>query len=99
MSVWRFDESIYQIEPSLFLDSDGDGWGDLAGVTRQLSYIRSLGIGTVWLLPFFQSPFRDHGYDITNHMEVDPRFGGIADFVDLLVRAVGGVMREIGKVV
>ena len=99
MSVWRFDESIYQIEPSLFLDSDGDGWGDLAGVTRQLSYIRSLGIGTVWLLPFFQSPFRDHGYDITNHMEVDPRFGGIADFVELLERAERLGMRVITELV
>ena len=87
MSVWRYDVSLYQVEPSLFLDSDVDGWGDLPGITRQLSYIRSLGIGTVWLLPFFQSPFRDHGYDLSNHLDVDPRFGDIARFVELLERA------------
>ena len=99
MSVWRYDESIYQVEPSLFLDSDGDGWGDLQGVTRQLSYIRSLGIGTVWLLPFFRSPFRDHGYDISDHLAVDPRFGDIADFVELLERAERLGMRVITELV
>jgi len=99
MSVWRFDESIYQVEPSLFLDSDGDGWGDLPGITRQLSYIRSLGIGTVWLLPFFKSPFRDHGYDVADHLQVDSRFGTIADFVELLERAERLGMRVITELV
>lgn len=81
------DSTIYQIDPALFLDSNGDGWGDLPGITRRLDYVRSLGISTVWLLPFYCTPYRDHGYDVTDHLAVDPRFGDIADFVVLLERA------------
>lgn len=99
MSLWRHDESIYQLDPSLFLDDDGDGCGDLRGITRRLRYVRSLGIGTVWLLPFFRSPFRDHGYDVSNHLEVDPRFGDVADFVELVEAADRLGMRVLVELV
>jgi maltose alpha-D-glucosyltransferase / alpha-amylase len=95
VGVWRYDESIYQVDPSLFLDTDGDGWGDLRGIERKLPYIRSLGIGTLWILPFYCSPFRDHGYDVTDHLRVDPRFGDIADFVSLLEHAERLGMRVV----
>ena len=81
------DSVIYQIDPALFLDSNGDGWGDLPGITRRLDYVRSLGASTVWLLPFYRTPYRDHGYDVTDHLTVDPRFGDIGDFVALMERA------------
>ena len=85
--MYHADTTIYQVDPALFLDSNGDGWGDLPGITRRLDYIRSLGISTVWLLPFYRTPYRDHGYDVTDHLAVDPRFGDIADFVALVERA------------
>ncbi|KGO97824.1 alpha-amylase family protein [Novilysobacter defluvii] len=85
--VHHADSVIYQIDPALYLDSNGDGWGDLPGITRRLDYIRSLGVSTVWLLPFYRTPYRDHGYDVSDHLSVDPRFGDIADFVALMERA------------
>lgn len=85
--MWHHDAFIYQVDPSLFLDSDGDGWGDLRGVERRLEHVRALGASTLWLLPFYRSPFRDGGYDVSDHLAVDPRFGDIADFVALLERA------------
>jgi maltose alpha-D-glucosyltransferase/alpha-amylase len=85
--MWHHDAVLYQIAPRLFLDTDGDGCGDLRGIERQLEYVRELGASTVWLQPFYRSPFRDDGYDITDHFAVDPRLGTIGDFVRLMERA------------
>jgi maltose alpha-D-glucosyltransferase / alpha-amylase len=97
--MWHHDAVIYQIDPSLFVDSDGDGIGDLRGIEQQLEYVRSLGVSTVWLMPIYRSPFRDGGYDITDHLAIDPRFGNIADFVSLMERAESLGLRVLVELV
>jgi maltose alpha-D-glucosyltransferase/alpha-amylase len=77
---------IYQLDAASFFDSDGDGLGDLAGVTRKLDHIRAVGADTVWLQPFYVSPYLDAGYDVVDHCGVSARFGTLADFEDLLER-------------
>jgi alpha-glucosidase len=84
---WWPGAVIYQIYPRSFLDSNGDGIGDLAGVTAKLDYVASLGVDAIWLSPFFLSPMRDFGYDVADHCAVDPVFGTFADFDALLTRA------------
>lgn len=84
---WWADAVIYQIYPRSFYDSNGDGIGDLAGVTAKLAYVASLGVDAIWLSPFFVSPMRDFGYDVADHCDVDPVFGTLADFDALLARA------------
>ena len=81
---WWQRAAIYQIYPRSFADSDGDGVGDLQGIARRLDYIASLGVGAIWLSPFYPSPMADFGYDVADYEDVDPVFGTLADF-DLLV--------------
>src|SRR4051794_41917112 len=87
---WRRDP-VYQIYPRSFCDSDGDGVGDLRGITRRLDHLAgtasSLGVGSVWLSPFYPSPMADFGYDISDYTDVDPRFGTLADFDELVSQA------------
>ncbi|GAB2873977.1 alpha-amylase family glycosyl hydrolase [Streptomyces mayteni] len=78
---------IYHIYPRSFQDSDGDGVGDLPGVIARLPYLAELGVDAVWLSPFFTSPQRDFGYDITDHTDVDPLFGTLADADALIAEA------------
>jgi alpha-glucosidase len=78
---------IYQIYPRSFADSNGDGVGDLAGITQKLDYIAWLGVDAIWISPFFPSPMKDFGYDIRAHCEVDPLFGTLEAFRALLQRA------------
>jgi alpha-glucosidase len=75
---------IYQIYPRSFLDTNGDGVGDLEGVRRRLDYVASLGADMIWLSPFFRSPMRDFGYDVSDYLTVDPAFGNNAVFETLL---------------
>jgi alpha-glucosidase len=84
---WPKGAAIYQIYPRSFLDSDGDGVGDLAGITQKLDYVASLGVDGIWLSPFFTSPMRDFGYDVADYCGVDPVFGTLADFDALIARA------------
>ncbi len=84
---WWRGASIYQIYPRSFADSNGDGIGDLPGITARLDHVASLGVDAVWLSPFFKSPMRDFGYDIADYCDVDPIFGTLADFDRLLERA------------
>ena len=79
MTWWRHG-AIYQVYPRSFQDSDGDGTGDLEGVRRRLPYLKWLGVDGVWLSPFYRSPMVDCGYDISDHCDVDPAFGTLADF-------------------
>ncbi|TBU77876.1 glycosidase [Pseudomonas daroniae] len=81
---WHLNTLIYQIDPSLFLDSTGDGWGDLGGIIEKLDYLQGLGIGTLWLMPIYESPWRDAGYDVTDHLALNPRFGSEAQFKALV---------------
>lgn len=84
---WWRGAVIYQIYPRSFLDSDGDGVGDLPGITRKLDYVAALGAQGIWISPFFTSPMADFGYDIADYRDVDPLFGTLADFDALLERA------------
>lgn len=77
--------TIYQVYPASFCDSNNDGWGDIQGIISKLDYIQSLGVRAIWLSPIYPSPMEDMGYDISDYMNVDPRFGTLDDF-DQLVR-------------
>jgi alpha-glucosidase len=87
VSEWWRGAVIYQIYPRSFFDSNGDGIGDLPGITARLDHIAALGVDTIWLCPFFVSPQRDFGYDVEDYTEIDPLFGCLADFDALLARA------------
>ncbi|HEX7784171.1 MAG TPA: alpha-glucosidase [Sphingobium sp.] len=84
---WWRGAVIYQVYPRSFADSNGDGIGDLPGITARLDHIASLGVDAIWLSPFFTSPMRDFGYDVSNYCDVDPIFGTLADFDALIARA------------
>ena len=86
-SNWWRGAVIYQIYPRSFLDTNGDGVGDLAGIIERLDYVASLGVDAIWISPFFKSPMADFGYDIADYRAVDPLFGSMADFDRLLARA------------
>ena len=75
---------IYQVYPRSYQDANGDGIGDLAGIRQRLPYIVSLGVDALWISPFFKSPMKDYGYDISDYQEIDPMFGSLKDF-DLLL--------------
>jgi alpha-glucosidase len=85
---WWRGAVIYQVYPRSFADSNGDGIGDLAGITDHLDHIASLGVDAVWLSPFFTSPMKDFGYDVADYCDVDPVFGTLADFDRLIARAL-----------
>ncbi|MDE2561608.1 MAG: DUF3459 domain-containing protein [Sphingomonadales bacterium] len=89
MSEWWRGGVIYQVYPRSFCDSDNDGVGDLPGVTSRLDYLAKLGVDGVWLSPFFKSPMRDFGYDISDYCAVDSTFGTLEDFDALLAGAHG----------
>ncbi len=84
---WYADAVIYGIDVEKFADGNEDGVGDFVGLTERIPYLRNLGITCVWLLPFFPSPNRDNGYDVSNYLGVDPRLGSQDDFIAFLHRA------------
>lgn len=77
------DKVVYQIYPRSFYDTNGDGFGDLRGITAKLDYLKELGVDFLWITPFFISPQRDNGYDIADYRQIDPRFGTMEDFEEL----------------
>lgn len=84
---WWRGAVFYQVYPISFMDTDGDGFGDLAGVTARLDYIAGLGVDAIWLSPVFRSPMLDFGYDVSDYCDIDPMFGTLGDFDDLVASA------------
>src|SRR3954463_6421310 len=80
--LWYKNAVIYNCDVRTYLDANGDGVGDFRGLTRRLDYLAGLGITALWLMPFFPSPDRDDGYDITDYYNVDSRYGTLGDFVE-----------------
>lgn len=88
MNMSNFKQSVvYQIYPKSFLDTNGDGVGDLPGVFEKLDYLQKLGVDYLWLTPFFVSPQNDNGYDVADYRAIDPRYGTMADFESLTAQA------------
>ncbi|MGK7927619.1 MAG: alpha-glucosidase [Spirulina sp.] len=86
-SNWWHEAIFYEIYLRSFQDSNGDGIGDLRGLIDRLDYLQALGVDALWICPFYESPHVDFGYDISNHTAVDPRYGTLADFQDLVREA------------
>jgi alpha-glucosidase len=97
--AWWRDAVFYQVYVRSFGDSNGDGVGDIPGITSRLGYLQELGVGAVWLTPFYPSPQHDHGYDVSDYVDVDPRFGTLADFDDLIATAHERGIRVIVDIV
>lgn len=85
--MWWRGAVIYQIYPRSFYDTNKDGIGDLPGIISKLDYIASLDVDAIWISPFFKSPMKDFGYDISDYRDIDPIFGTLADFDELIVKA------------
>ncbi len=86
-STWYRDAILYEVFVRAFADSNGDGIGDLPGLISRLGYLQDLGIDTIWLLPITPSPLRDHGYDVSDHYNIHPDYGTLADFRRLMAEA------------
>ncbi|MES2303484.1 MAG: alpha-amylase family glycosyl hydrolase, partial [Pseudomonadota bacterium] len=84
---WWRGAVIYQIYPRSFMDANGDGIGDLPGITQRLDHVARLGADAIWISPFFTSPMKDFGYDVADYCDVDPIFGTLTDFDELVARA------------
>jgi maltose alpha-D-glucosyltransferase / alpha-amylase len=97
--VWYRNAVVYSLAVETFMDGNGDGCGDFAGLRRRLDYLEGLGVDTLWLLPFQSSPMRDDGYDVTDHYSVDPRYGSAGEFVDFVHEAGSRGMRVIADLV
>ncbi len=99
MSQWWRDAVFYEIYVRSFADSNGDGVGDIPGITQKLPYLEELGVDTLWLTPFYPSPGADHGYDVADYVDVDPLFGTLGDFDELLGEAHALGLRVIADIV
>src|SRR5436190_16026717 len=97
--LWYKDAVIYQAHVRSFLDSSGDGVGDFRGLTQKLDYLQSLGINTIWLLPFYPSPLRDDGYDIADYENIHPSYGTLDDFDRFIEEAHRRGLRVITELV
>lgn len=84
---WYKGAVIYQVYPRSFQDSNNDGIGDLRGIINRIDYIKSLGVDAIWISPFFKSPMKDFGYDISDYRDIDPLFGNLNDFDELIDQA------------
>ncbi|RYF75867.1 MAG: maltose alpha-D-glucosyltransferase, partial [Comamonadaceae bacterium] len=96
---WYRDAVIYQLNVKAFFDSNDDGMGDFKGVTAKLDYVKDLGVNTIWLMPFYPSPLRDDGYDISEYEDVHPQYGSLDDFREMLSEAHKRGLRVITELV
>ncbi len=96
---WYKDAIIYQVHVKAFVDSNADGYGDFAGLTSQLDYVQTLGVNTIWLLPFYPSPLKDDGYDIASYEEIHETYGLVEHFKSFLKEAHERGIRVITELV
>src|SRR6266516_1393809 len=94
-NFWWQTGVIYQIYPRSFMDSNGDGVGDLAGITSRLEYLQSLGVTAIWISPIYPSPMADFGYDVSDYAGIHPLFGSLDDFDRLVAEAHSRGLRVI----
>lgn len=87
VQAWWKEATVYQIYPSTYKDSNGDGLGDLKGIISKLDYIKQLGVDVVWLSPIFASPQKDMGYDVSDYKDIYPPYGTLED-VDELIKGL-----------
>jgi len=97
--LWYRDAVIYQLNVKAFFDSNNDGMGDFQGLSAKLDYVKELGVNTIWLMPFYPSPLRDDGYDISEYEDVHPQYGSLADFREMLAEAHERGLRVITELV
>jgi len=97
--LWYMDAIIYQLHVKAFFDSNGDGMGDFQGLTQKLDYIRDLGVNTIWVMPFYPSPLRDDGYDVSDYENVHPPYGTRDDFKRFLGEAHARGLRVITELI
>ena len=97
--LWYKDAVIYELHIKAFFDANGDGLGDFEGLIAKLDHVRDLGVNTIWLLPFYPSPFRDDGYDVADFMNVHPAYGSVADVARLVREARARGLRVITELV
>ncbi|MEJ2615299.1 MAG: alpha-amylase family glycosyl hydrolase [Ignavibacteriaceae bacterium] len=98
-SLWYKDGIIYQVHIKAFRDSTDDGFGDFNGLIEKLDYIHDLGVNIIWLLPFYPSPMKDDGYDISDYFDINPDYGTIADFKRFLKEAHNKGLKVITELV
>lgn len=96
---WWRQAVVYQVYPRSFYDADGDGLGELRGVTAQMGYLRRLGVDAIWLSPFYPSPLADGGYDVADYRDVDPRLGTLADFDEMVAAAHAAGIKVVVDIV
>ena len=84
---WWRDAVTYQIYPRSFADANGDGIGDVEGIRSRLPYLKSLGIDAIWISPWYPSPQHDHGYDVSDYMNIEPAYGTLAQAEQLIKEA------------
>ena len=97
--LWWKNAVVYCLAVETFLDADGDGHGDLAGLTDRIDYLAGMGVSCLWLMPFYPSPRKDDGYDISDFYGIDPRFGTHGDFVEMVRTARDRGVRVIADLV
>src|SRR4051794_12834718 len=95
LDLWYKNAVIYCLDVDTYQDSNGDGIGDFAGLTRRLNYLAGIGVTCIWLLPFYPTPDRDNGYDISDYYNVQPEVGTLGDFVDFTHQAADRGIRVI----
>src|SRR5215467_8505515 len=96
---WYKDAVIYELHVRTFCDGNGDGIGDFAGLTSRLDYLAGLGVTCLWLLPFYESPLRDDGYDVAHYERINPRYGSLEDFDRFLAAAHARGLKVVTELV
>ncbi len=97
--LWYKDAIIYEVHVRAFFDSDGDGIGDFRGLTEKLDYLKNLGVNAIWILPFYPSPLKDDGYDISDYVDIHPTYGNLSDFKIFLREAHRRGLRVITELI